>query len=506
MKTPPLPFSVPRWAALALLAVAAAMPVPVRADAEPSLPNILFIVSDDLQACMGAYENPVCQTPNLDRLASEGVRFSNAYCQYPVCGPSRNSFMSGLYPGLTRMKGNKKALGAFHLTNEDLAEHPSIGQFLKEHGYFSARVSKIYHMGVPGGIEAGEPGGDDPDTWDVAFNVLAPETYSQGLFELLTPNRLHYGSNFASVIVPNELDATQADSMAATQAIAILENRVKGTMEGQTNHTKVKPGQPFFLAVGLVRPHVPLVAPQRFFDLYSVEDMKLPAVPEGDLDDVPEPARAMNNEGRYDMDELQQRKALAAYYASVSFMDWQVGRLLDALDRLDLRKNTIVVFISDHGYNLGEHHCWQKLSLFEDSTRVPLIVSAPGFEASAGQTSGAVVELIDLYPTFADLTGLKDQAPAALHGTSLRPLLENPTAAEWTKDAAYTVTHLKGESLRTSRWRYNYWGDAGEELYDHLTDPGEFENLAGYTEHMDTLNSMRALLEKKRTESQTLKK
>jgi arylsulfatase A-like enzyme len=314
--------------------------------------------------------------------------------------------------------------------------------------------------------------------------VLAPETFSPGKHELLSPKRTHMGSNFSRVIVPDEEIATQHDILAAQQAIAILENRKKSA-----------PDKGLFLAVGFVRPHVPAVAPKRLFDQYPPEKMKLPPVPAGDLDDVPVPARAMDNMPRYGMNEEQQRQAMAGYYASVSFMDEQVGKVLAALERLDLRKNTIVVFSSDHGYNLGEHHCWQKLSLFEESTRVPFIISAPGFAASAGKKASGIIEMLDLYPTLADLLGLKAKAPAILQGTSLRPLLENPERRDWSKTHAYTVTHLQGESVRTARWRYNRWGTEGEELYDHETDPQEYTNLAKKPEHAKTLAEMRAMLD-----------
>jgi arylsulfatase A-like enzyme len=400
------------------------------------------------------------------------------------------------------MLGNSKALGSFHVSNPSLAEHPSIGGFLRRNGYVTARVSKIYHMGVPGGIEAGEPGGDDPDSWDVAFNVMAPETASPGTLELLSPKRKHFGSNFARVIVPDGLDLTQADHMAATQAIAILENRAKGSPASRF----IRPEQPFFLAVGFVRPHVPLIAPKRIFDRYPDDQSVLPHVPEGDLDDVPAAAAGMENFRRYGMSTLQQKQALAAYYSSVTYMDEQVGRLLDALDRLDLRRNTVVIFTSDHGYNLGEHNCWQKLSLFEDSTRVPLIVSAPGFESSAGKQSHAITELIDLYPTITDLCGLGGSTPDKLHGTSLVPLLKTPENTQ-VKQLAYTVTYQKGESIRTDRWRYNRWGgpnakDAGEELYDHQNDPLEFVNLAQHPDHQATVQHMRQLLADTRAASQ----
>jgi iduronate 2-sulfatase len=454
-------------------------------------PNVVLIVADDLTACLGAYGNKVCQTPHLDRLAREGVRFDRAYCQYPVCGPSRASFMSGLYPNSTRLLTNMYELGAYKLTNPALARHPSIGGFLRQHGYYSARVSKIYHMGVPTNILTGTPGGDEPDSWDYAYNVLAPEQHSPGEFKVLsTIRREARGSNFTRLIVPDGLEATQVDHLAATQAIAILEHRRRSA-----------PEQPFLLAVGLVRPHVPLIAPQRLFDKYPADRIQLPTVPDGDLKDVPEAAAAMENWGRYGLDEQAQRETIAAYYASVTFMDEQVGRVLDALDRLDLRRNTIVIFTSDHGYNLGEHHCWQKLSLFDDSTRVPLLISAPGFERSAGKSTTGIVELIDLYPTIADLAGLAGTAPRNLQGTSLRPLLEDGQRRDWSKTYAYTVTFRNGESIRTSRWRYSKWGNTGEELYDMEADPQEFHNLARRPTHGSALSEMCDLLKAARKRS-----
>lgn len=465
-------------------------------EAAPGRPNILLVISDDLTACLGSYGHPTCQTPALDRLASEGVRFERAYCQYPVCGPSRASLMSGLYPGKTRMLRNGHQIGSFHVTNPELAEHPSIGGFLRRQGYFSARVSKIYHMGVPGGIEAGDRGGDDPDSWDRAFDVMAPETTSPGELELLSPKRKHYGSNFARIVVPDGLEETQADHLAASQAIAILENRSRPDSPSKTPRR----GEPFFLAVGFVRPHVPLIAPREIFELYPEDGVELPEVPEGDADDLPAPARGMLNEPRYGMSEIQKRRAIAAYHASVTFMDRQVGRLLDALDRLGLRENTIVIFTSDHGYNLGEHDAWQKLSLFEESTRVPLIISAPGMEKSRGQACPALVELVDLYPTLADLCGLADRAPSILQGHSLKRFLLNPRAPA-VREAAYTVTYRGGESIRTLDHRYSRWGKQGEELYDLREDPGEFQNLVEDPAKKPVLEKLRRLLEARSQES-----
>jgi len=454
-------------------------------------PDILLIVSDDLGAqALGCYGNDTCRTPNLDRLAARGTRFSRAYCQYPVCGASRASFMSGLYPETTGFLGNDKTYGSYRKLSPEHADHPSIGGFLRRHGYLSARVSKIYHMGVPGGIEAGEPGGDEPDSWDRAIDVWAPETGSPGEFTNLSPAVKHWGSCFVRVVVPDDRARTQADELATNQAIAILENRARH--RNRTNF--LKPDAPLFLAVGLVRPHVPLVAPASHFKPYADPLPELPEVPEGDLDDVPAPNRRGANARRFRMDERQAREALAAYYASVSYMDEQVGRLLDALDRLDRAGDTVVVFISDHGWLLGEHGCWQKSSLFEPAARVPMILRAPGFEAGE---CDALVELVDLYPTLAELAGLADQAPEILEGRSLVPLLEKPDA-DWPRQAAYTVTGNRQAvhaSARTDDFRYSRYANGEEELYDHRHDPDEHHNLAADSTATDELERMRQLLD-----------
>lgn len=462
-------------------------------DTQAQPPNILFIVADDLSAAaLGCYGNTVCQTPHIDRLAAEGVRFEGAYCQYPVCGASRASFMSGLYPETTGFLANNLAIGSYRALNPGLADHPSIGGFLRRNGYVSARVSKIFHMGVPGGIEAGDPGGDDPDSWDRAYNIWGPETGSIGRFENLSPALPHWGSAFVRVIVPNDRASTQTDEMATSQAVAILENRA-----GHRNETNfLKPGQSLFLAVGMVRPHVPLVAPERHFAAYPAERMNLPEVPAGSLDDVPAPNRSQANATRYRMTPRQQSEALAAYYACVSYLDEQVGRLLDALDRTGLAGNTVVVLTSDHGWLLGEHDSWQKMNLFEPTCRVPLIIRAPGFEDSAGRTSHALVELVDLYPTFADLAGLDDKAPDNLQGHSLTPLLEDPESDDWPREAAYTVmggARAVHGSIRTGRFRYSRYAGGAEELYDHRSDPDEHVNQARNPEYEAALGEMRQL-------------
>lgn len=463
-------------------------------------PNILFVVADDLNTRIGPYVDASLElhTPALDRLAAEGVTFTRAYSQYPVCGPSRASFMSGLYPETNGVRTNNFATANHRIATPALADHPTLARLLLDGGYYSARVSKIFHVGVPGGIERGEVGSDDPDSWDFAVDIMAPETLTPGVLEKLSRGD-HYGSNFSRMILPDGEELTQADVLAADQAIAILENRAGAKPPGATNRTKFKEGAPFFLAVGFVRPHVPLIAAERHFDHYPDGEAFLPDVPPGDLDDVPDPAKRNGNDiaARYGMSLEEQRKAVAAYHASITFMDEQLGRLLDTLDRLGLRDDTIVVFTSDHGYNLGEHTMWQKSSLWEESVRVPLIISIPGMP-NAGATNNAIVELIDLYPTFAEMGSMGSEVPAIVQGASLVPLLESPGAID-PEATAYTITGSNGASLRTDRWRYNRWGEEvdgdNEELYDHANDPGEFDNLARDPAYANILEEIRARFE-----------
>ena len=470
-----------------------------------SKPNILLIVSDDLNTRIGPFMQIENHTPQLDKLAKAGVRFTRAYSQFPLCGPSRASFMSGLYPETNGVLGNKDTPGSYKKETPALANHPSMAGFFREHGYFTARVSKIYHMGVPGGIERGEPGGDEPDSWDYAYNVMAPETMSQGKLELLSPKNPHYGSNFSRMILPDGREQTQADYLAASQAIAILENRAGKVPQNGTNKQRDKKDAPFFLAVGFVRPHVPLIAPKNCFDPYPAGSIVLPPFRIGE--NVPEEALQRQNDKIWAMDTQQQQLAISSYLASVRFMDQQVGRVLDALDRLNLRNETIVIFMSDHGFNLGEHDCWGKVSLWEGSVRAPLIISVPGFENNYGTSCSTITELLDLYPTLVDICGFSDQKPEILQGKSLVEYLKEKKPED--KNAfAYTISNGgKNASLRTQKFRYTRWGDAAElkneELYDHENDTEEQFNLADNTKFKDVLDDMRAKFEKARVRAKT---
>ena len=463
-------------------------------------PNILLIFSDDLNTRIGPYMGIDKHTPNLDKLAHEGVMFTRAYCQYPLCGPSRASIMSGLYPATNGVLVNDDQPGSYKKINPSLKNHPSMAGFFRERGYFTARVSKIFHMGVPGGIERGDPGGDEPESWDYAYNVMGPETLSPGNLELLSPKNLHYGSNFARLKLADSLKYYQTDYLAASQAIAILESRAKKPAEGATNKKKIKPDAPFFLAVGFVRPHVPLIATQSCFSNYPDEESILPPVIVGN--NVPAQALTRQNDKIWGMDEIQKKKTISAYMASVHFMDQQVGRLLKSLDELDLRKNTIVIFLSDHGYNLGEHDCWSKTSLWEGTVRVPLIISVPGKEKSLGVKCKSTIELIDLYPTLVELTGYESEIPAILQGESLARFIEDGNIIEDDSEA-YTITNRgSAGTLIFGNYRYTRWGEAAnqdnEELYDHSIDPEEFRNIADDRGKSQILEEMRRRYEQAR--------
>ena len=437
---------------------------PVLGQGAPEPPNIVFIIADDLNTALGAYGRPV-QTPNIDSIANRGMRFDGVYTQYPVCGPSRAALMTGLYPASIGTLGNGSS--NFRSRHPDVITMP---QLFRQNGYTAARVSKVYHMGVPGDILNGTSGIDDPQSWDTAINIQGPEATAAGVLEDLSSLVTGRGADFITV-ESTEGALAHADGMAAQEAVDWLRER--------------DTSQPFFLAVGMVRPHVPLVAPQEYFDMYPLENIELPFVPMDDLDDVPVPAETQTNDRKYGMSEDQQRRAIRGYYASVSYMDAQVGRVLDELDAQGLTDNTIVVFTSDHGYNLGEHTTWQKLSLFEDTLRIPLLMAGPGIPA--GNSTG-IVEQIDVYPTIAELAGF--HAPAYIHGNSFAELMTNPDDLAWQEEASYAITFNGGESVRTSLWRYNLWANGDAELYDQRNDVGEFTNLVDAPGHASIVATM----------------
>lgn len=431
------------------------------AESPSDSPNVLFIAVDDLASRLGCYGDVVARTPHIDRLAAEGVCFRRAYNQLPLCNATRASVMTGLRPD---------RIGVYDLDRHFRDEVPAVvtlSQAFRSAGYFAARVGKIYHYNVPASI--GTDGFDDPPSWELTVNPKGRDKTDEQLIVNAEPHRPI--SAALSWLAAEGSDEEQTDGMIATEAIRLMEEHRDG---------------PFFLGVGFFRPHTPYVAPKRYFDLYPLDSLRLPFAPADDRDDIPVAAFAHNNPvPNYGLDEETLLRATQAYYACVSFVDAQVGRLMEALDRLGLADDTIVVLWSDHGYHLGEHRgVWQKRTLFEESARAPMIIRAP--RATGSGPCRRVVEFVDLYPTLASRAGV--EAPVGLDGRDLTPLLEDPLAP-WD---GYAVTQVlrpaddrlaepvMGCSIRTERYRYTEWaeGESGVELYDHHTDPGEFENLA----------------------------
>ena len=489
--------TVARLALLSFLFAAAA------SGAAPERKNVLFLIADDLNNLLGCYGDPVARTPNLDRLAARGVRFDRAYCTFPLCGPSRNSMLTGLYPNSTGILQNSQ------IFRQTIPAQHSLPQAFRLQGWFAARIGKAYHYNVPNSV--GTIGHDDPASWELGLNPAGVDRLEEHpkIFSL-TPGQ--FGGTLSWYASPKG-DRLHTDGLMADDATWVLERCAR------------QPERPFFLTVGFFRPHTPYVSPKPYYDLYPLDRMRVvPGVKE-DQADIPA-AGLMSYKREQDAltDDLR-RQALQAYYASISFLDAQVGRVVDALDRLELAEKTIIVFTSDHGYHTGEHGLWQKQSLFEESARVPLLIVAPGV-ARAGGVAPSPVSQVDLFPTLAALAGVTP--PANLQGQNLTPILREPTtvgrgwaltqvmrggggaaaaptggkrkakAAATTpapaapKAAAAGTGRFPGYSLRTDRWRYTEWDDGrqGRELYDHASDARELTNLAEKPEHAATVAEM----------------
>jgi len=401
--------------------------------------NILYIIADDLKAsALNCYGDLKCQTPNIDRLAAHGMVFKHAYSQGVVCAPSRPSLMFSRYG-----KIDKKKMVSFP-------------QFFKEKGWYTARVSKIYHMAIPRDIVQGTSGVDHEPSWTERFNVKAAEESSPGAYACLSQNvfktelsdRQGAGTRhrmYVSVKTPG-IGEDQPDHMAADKAIALLRQHQD---------------KPFVLAVGFVRPHYPMVAPKTYFAPYDWSEITMPERREGDWDDIPKQSIPKSTSQSCGIDRYpdNQKRMWAAYYATISFMDTQLGKVLDELERLGLRDKTAIVFTSDHGYHLGEHDFWLKSNLHEEATHVPLIISAPGYKVG---TTSAFVELVDIFPTVVSMAGLTP--PAQCHGRSLLPILKDPAAK--VRDYVYSF-HKDGHAIRGKRWAFISYGKAAQELYDN---------------------------------------
>ncbi len=451
--------------------------------AEQAKTNVLFLISDDLNNYLGCYGDARAKTPNIDKLAARGMRFERSYCTFPLCGPSRNSMLTGLYPNSSGILTNAQ------IFRQTIPSQISLPQAFRQQGYFAARIGKLYHYNVPRSI--GTNGHDDPGSWELELNPAGVDRLEEeSKIFTLTPGQ--FGGTLSWYASPQS-DEHHTDGKMAADAEWVLERCAK------------QKDRPFFLAVGFFRPHTPYVSPKTpYFDQYPEAEMPVVQGVKEDQADVPAAALGSYKKEQDKLTDDLRRQTLQAYYASISFMDAQVGKVVNALDRLGLADNTVIVFTSDHGYHMGEHGLWQKQSLFEGSARVPMLIVAPGV-AAKGSVAQTPVSQLDLYPTLTELCGVK--APANLQGQSLVPILKDPSAkgrgwaltqvvrgGNFNRQGASGATGDKGQrffgySLRTPRWRYTEWaeGKQGRELYDHENDPAELTNLAELPAHAATV-------------------
>ena len=433
-------------------------------------PNVLLIYSDDLNVDLGCYGHDLVQTPHLDALADRGVLFERAYCQYPLCGPSRASMLTGQRPDAVKVFINEVDL---RWALPDVATLP---QHFQRHGYRSLRVGKVFHDNP-----YSRPL-DDAASWDEAHGF--DETAVAREMRQIIARHGRYRKAGSLDWTPSATDPAQTpDGKVAGKAIELLEeNR----------------DRPFFLAVGFFLPHTPWIVPERNLEDVDAAEVELATATDAEIASIP--SLTSSHDKRYDrgLNDEQKQQAVAAYYAGIEYVDGQVGRVLEKLKSLGLEENTVVVFASDHGYQLGHHGMWHKYGLFEQTLHVPLIVADPRLP-KAGTASDSVVELLDVYPTLVDLAGLP-RPSSPLHGRSLRPLLENPEADE--NRPAYAIHQpvnkqgVVGRSVIEGDWHYFEWngGAVYRGLFNLRTDPRELNNLAEDPAHADTVAAMRRLL------------
>ena len=435
--------------------------------------NVLFITIDDLRPELATYKADGILTPHIDRLASKGLQFNAAYCQYPVCNPSRSSLLTGLRPDELAILSNKVAL------RKKWPDLVTLPQLFRNNGYFTAGLGKLFHMGTD--AEGRKTLFRDDASFDYFFKAKGkePEIGSKGEGRKLGDGTVKWAQWRAA----EGGDKAQADGMLAAEAVRLLdENRDK----------------PFFIGVGFHKPHDPFVAPKEYFDLYPLDEVELAEDP-NDRTPILKHALpvAYNFETFTDKDRREFKRA---YHACTTFVDAQVGKVLDAMDRLKLWDNTIVVLLGDHGYHLGEHGWWNKVTVFDIGARVPFVMWVPKSEGMGAKTE-AVVELLDLYPSLVDLCKLKP--PHELRGESLRPIVADPSLS-WQKPAFTQVVRGQvgmGYSVRYGEWRLTQWGENGSgglELYNVIKDKEGYYNYAKDPEHAAMLNRLYGFLKKGR--------
>ena len=425
-------------------------------------PNVLFISVDDMNDWVGALGYEPAKTPNIDRLAARGTPFTNAHAASPKCNPSRTAILSGLRPSTTGIYGN----GEWWKPNfPDLITLP---RYFKDNGYYAAGGGKVFHH---------TPGFNPPESWN-EYSDLVDDLKTK---DFLVPYRepRHISSFDWGPL--DKSDMEMGDGVTVRWAEEFLARKHE---------------RPFFLAVGLFQPHLPFYAPQAWYDRVGPGEAPVPVEKPGDLDDVPEPGRAMSRYRRNDLELIEKHgdldEVVRSYTACIRHADALIGRVLDALDRSLYAENTIIVLWSDHGYHFGEKRHFAKNTLWERDSHVPLAIVAPGV-TKPKTVSKRPVSLLDLYPTLVDLTGLPGRDE--LEGVSLRPLLENP-GREWDRPAVMTFGR-GNHAVRSERYRYIRYANGEEELYDHSSDPNEWDNLAGDPAHADVIADHARWLPKK---------
>lgn len=460
-----------------------------------SQPNVLFISIDDLNDCVGGLDgHPQAITPNMEKLFEQGLLFSNAHCSQAVCTASRNSLLSGLHPSSSGWYGSTSAMRRSF--DDVMGDHKMLPQHFKDAGYKTMAVGKIFHSGVSDYKDRTD------DFWDeYASDYKVPKELKKrgdgygGTKFYPFPKEgsqivNHYGEEFADghslcygALERDDMpDGKMFDELISDWAVDKLSE----------DHEK-----PFFLAVGFVRPHVPYTAPKEFFDLYDLDNIQVPSFPKNEMADIPIMGKSVaygtiktgDHYAVVNLSDSYWRELVYGYLACVSFVDHELGKVLKALEDSRYADNTIVVLWSDHGQHLGEKKHWRKQALWEESTKVPFFIKAPGIRDGKAMTDQAV-SLLDIYPTLVDLCGL----PAApkLEGNSLRPLLKNPNTS-WDKPVLSTW-YYGNHSVRSNDWRYIRYRDGGEELYDHQSDPGEHNNLAGNPQYANVIADHRKRL------------
>lgn len=422
--------------------------------------NVLFIIVDDLNTTLGCYGHPVVKTPNIDKLAKSGVKFNHAYSNYAVCGPSRGSFLTGLRPESIGILDNRTPLKSV------IGDRITMPALFRQNGYYTMSLGKVFH---------GSKDHNDPNAWDEIYGYSATELGKKGETRNITDGVLKWCHWRAA----EGDDEDQADGQIAKKAVEFI---------------KTEKEKPFFLAVGFHKPHDPFIAPKKYFDIYPLEECNPPVLPDGweppYKHTLPGETKTFNK-----FTDQDKREFLRSYYACTSFMDAQVGKLMDALKESGQLENTLVVFFGDHGYHLGEHNWWNKVTIFEKGTNAPFIMSGQAV-GEKGVESDAMFEYIDIYPTLAELLNLKN-TPDYLEGRSFAEVVKDPSLPFRSEvRAIINRGKMMGRMVKNENYRYVEWdnGNKGQELYDQKNDPIEYHNLAEKPEYSAVVEEMKTLI------------